>query len=265
MNILIREMKSNRKSLIFWSIGFLLMVAGGMGKYSAYASSDMSINDMILQMPKAMRVMLGFGLFDLSKVSGFFGMLFYYLIIMAAIHAVMLGANIISKEESDKTSEFLLVKPISRSTIIFSKITAGLVNIVIVNLVTLIASVYMVNYYSKDENVSKEILLLMISMFFLQVIFFLIGTTIAAIIRNPKKASSCAMSIMLVTFILSQIIDLTTNLEFLGYFTPFKCFQADKILSGGGFDVISLLLSAVIVVIMICLTLNFYKKRDMSI
>lgn len=265
MNILIREMKSNRRSLIFWSLGFLLMVAGGMGKYSAFEASNMSINDVVLQMPKAMRVMLGFGSFDLAKVSGFYGMLFYYLIIMATIHAVMLGTNIISKEENDKTSEFLLVKPISRSKIIILKIIAGLVNVVVLNLVTLIASVYMVNFYSKNENIFSKILLLMIALFILQIMYFLIGTTIAAIIKNSKKASSFAMSIMLFTFILSEIINLTTNLDYLKYFTPFKYFQADEILSGNGFDLTSLALSSLIILIMIYLTFSFYKKRDMTI
>ena len=41
---------------------------------------------------------------------------------MATVHAAMLGADIISKEERDKTAEFLFVKPISRNKIIISKL-----------------------------------------------------------------------------------------------------------------------------------------------
>ena len=35
---------------------------------------------------------------------------FFILLLMATIHAAMLGATIIAKEERDKTSEFLFVK-----------------------------------------------------------------------------------------------------------------------------------------------------------
>ena len=38
MNIFLRELKSHRKSLIFWSIGVFLMVVSGMAKYDAYSS-----------------------------------------------------------------------------------------------------------------------------------------------------------------------------------------------------------------------------------
>ncbi|WP_318505648.1 hypothetical protein [Bacillus sp. T3] len=38
MNLFWREMKAHRKSLILWSIGMILMVYSGMGKYEAYSS-----------------------------------------------------------------------------------------------------------------------------------------------------------------------------------------------------------------------------------
>ena len=58
---------------------------------------------------------------------------------MATIHAAMLGATIIAKEERDKTSEFLFAKPVLRSTIITAKLLAAFVNIVVFNLITFIS------------------------------------------------------------------------------------------------------------------------------
>ena len=110
MNIFIVEMKAHRKGLIIWAFGILFMVAAGMGKYVALSSSGQSMNDLFAQMPKSMQAIMGIGTFDLSKASGYYGMLFLYLVLMATVHAAMLGADIISKEERDKTAEFLLVK-----------------------------------------------------------------------------------------------------------------------------------------------------------
>ncbi|CAM5207458.1 ABC transporter OS=Lysinibacillus sphaericus OX=1421 GN=LYSIN_01899 PE=4 SV=1 [Lysinibacillus sphaericus] len=121
MNIFLKELKSHRKSLIFWSIGVFLMVASGMTKYEAYSSSGQSINKLMADMPKSLRAVLGFNDLDLTKASGYYGMLFLYLVLMATIHAVMLGATIIAKEERDKTSEFLFVKPVSRSKSYYSQ------------------------------------------------------------------------------------------------------------------------------------------------
>lgn len=152
MNIFVREMKANRKSLIIWCIGVILMVAAGMTKYEVVSSSGQYMNDIISSMPKSLQVMFGIASFDLSKASGFYGVIFSYLVLMAAIHASMLGSNIISKEERDKTAEFLMVKPVSRNKVVTSKLLAAFLNIVIFNAITLISSITIVNYYAKNEK-----------------------------------------------------------------------------------------------------------------
>ena len=115
MNMFRREMKSNRTSLILWCIGILFMVGVGMGKYTL-SNTGISLNDVMADMPKSLQAIMGTNSLDLSSAIGYYGLLYLYLVVMATIHASMLGANIISKEERDKTVEFLLVKPISRST-----------------------------------------------------------------------------------------------------------------------------------------------------
>ena len=134
MNVFIVEMKAHRNVLIIWAVGIIFMVVAGMGKYVALSSSGQSMNDLFAQMPKSMQTLFGIGSFDLSKASGYYGMLFLYLALMATIHAIMLGANIISKEERDKTAEFLFSKPISRNKIITAKLAAAFMNILIFNI-----------------------------------------------------------------------------------------------------------------------------------
>jgi len=144
MNIFLREIKANTKSLILWSIGMFFMIISGMVKYSGFSASGQSMNEIMSQVPKSIRAVLGMGDFDLTKASGFYGMLYLYLLIMVTIHASMLGANIISKEERDKTTEFLMVKPVSRTGIITAKLLAALANVIILNIVTLALSISIV-------------------------------------------------------------------------------------------------------------------------
>lgn len=264
MNVFLWEMKANRKSLIIWSIGMLLMIASSMGKYAGLSASGQSVNDLLAQMPKSLQAIMGTGTFDLSTATGYYGILFIYLAIMTTIHAAMLGSNIISKEERDKTAEFLLVKPTSRNKIITSKLLAALINIIILNLVTTFFSIYMVQKYSKGEAVTGAIATLMLGMFILQLIFLFIGTAIAAISKNPKSASSLATGILLSTFILSVVLDMNSRLENLKYLTPFKYFDA-KNLMYSGFDTVYILLSALIIAALFTSTYSSYKKRDLTL
>lgn len=265
MNIFIREMKAHRKSLILWSIGMLFMIIGGMGKFSYYVDSGQSMIELISKIPKTLRAILGFGDFDVTKASGFYGMLFLYILVMVTIHASMLGANIISKEESEKTSEFLMVKPVSRSRIITEKLLAALANVLILNIVTLGLSITIVGKYSRGEAVTSDILILMVGMFILQLLFLFIGTAIASLSKNPKTSANVATTVLLVTFILSIITDMNSKLEGLKYITPFKYFDAANMMYGKGLDPVFVILSFVIIAALIYVTYAFYKKRDLNV
>jgi ABC-2 type transport system permease protein len=265
MNIFSRELKAYRKSLIIWCIGVLFMVAAGMGKYVTYSASGQSMNDLFTKFPRMLKAIFGMGTFDLSKAGEWFGMLFMYLLLMATIHAVLLGANIISKEEEDKTAEFLFVKPVSRNTIINSKLLAALVNITIFNIVTMISSIVLVGHYNKGASLTGDIVRLMIGMFIVQLIFMFIGTGIAAVSKNPKTAASAATGVLLFTYILSVVIDINDKLENLKYLTPFKYFDAKTLMSGGGFKLVFATLSVAIIAALLCVTYVFYNKRDLNI
>jgi ABC-2 type transport system permease protein len=265
MNIFLKELKSHRKSLIFWSIGVFLMVLSGMGKFSAYSSSGQSINDLMADIPKSLRAVMGFGDVDLSKVSGYYSLLFLYLLLMATIHAAMLGATIIAKEERDKTSEFLFVKPVSRSTIITAKLLAAFTNVVIFNLVTFVSLIILMAKYSDGEAINGYIALTMIGMFILQVLFMVIGSALAAVKKKPKTAASLATGVLLLTYMLSIAIDLNEHIEGLKYLTPFKYFEAKNVMFGDGIEAIFVVISVVLIAALSYVTYVFYKKRDLNV
>ncbi|MEH7353411.1 ABC transporter permease subunit [Neobacillus drentensis] len=265
MNIFLKELRSHRKSLIFWSIGVFLMVVSGMAKYDAYSSSGQSINDLVADLPKSLRAVLGFGAVDLSKISGYYAMLFLYLLLMATIHAAMLGATIIAKEERDKTFEFLFVKPVSRTTIITAKLMAAFVNIVVFNLVTYVSSIILIAKYNDGKAVNRDIAILMVGMFILQLLFMVIGSALAAVKKKPKTAASLATGILLLTYMLSIAIDLNEHIEGLKYLTPFKYYEAKNIMFGGGLDIIFVVISAVLITLFSYVTYVFYQKRDLNV
>lgn len=265
MNLFEREIRANLKSLVLWSIGMIFMIAGGMGKYSGYAASAEALSGLIAQMPKMVQAMMGFNTFDLSKASGFYGVLFSFLAVMAAIHASVLGAEIISKEERDRTAEFLAVKPISRNTIITSKLFAGVMNILVLNGITLITSVVITNFLSNGENVTRDILLLMRGMFILQLIFMFIGTGIAALSKSHKISSGLSAMIVFIAFIVSRVIDIDSRLMGLKYITPFKYYEAKDLMDNARLNIVFVILSISIIGVMLGITYTAYNKRDLNV
>lgn len=265
MNLFLREMKANRKSLILWLVGVIFMVAGGMGKYGGVKASGQSMNEILEQMPKALQTMIGVGSLDISTISGYYGMLFVFLVLMASIHAAMLGANIISKEQRDRTSEFLFVKPLSREKIITFKLYAALANIMIFNIATGALSIAMVDYFGKGESITGDIMKLMLGMFFTQLIFLLIGTAVSAAGKSTKISASLSTGILLAAYVLSMGIDMNEKLDFLKYLTPFKYFEAKNLMGGGAFNMVFVALSILIMAALLYVTYVFYKKKDLNV
>ncbi|UWG96442.1 ABC transporter permease [Dehalobacter sp. DCM] len=265
MNIFWRELKAHRKALIIWSIAIFLMIVSSIGKFTAYAETGQSMNELLSQIPSSIKAVLGMGNFDLTQVSGFYGMLYLYLLLLATVHASLLGANIIAKEERDKTTEFLLVKPVSRAKIVTAKLLASLLNVIVFNLVTLIFSVALMGKYAKGEDITGEIGILMVGMFMVQLIFLFIGTATASVSKRPKSAASVSTAILLVTFVISSAININSSLGPLRYITPFEYFKADQLLNGGGFEPVFLILSLVIIALLVVVTYGAYQKRDMNV
>ncbi|WP_150271312.1 ABC transporter permease subunit [Paenibacillus tepidiphilus] len=264
MNIFWRELKAGRKGLIIWSVCMFLLIVSGMGKYTAYSSGGAG-SEVFNQLPSPVKALMGIGSLDVTVMSGYYALLFLYVELTAAIHAVLLGSSIIAKEERDKTAEFLLAKPVSRTIIVTSKLLAALVNIAVLNLVTLFSSLVMVAAYNKGTDISAEIALFLFSMFIVQLIFLTFGALLSAWMRHPKSSGAAAAGVLIGSFVVSKITDLNERLAVLNVLSPFKYFSYNRIVAGGGLSLGILILAILLAAGMAALTYFFYGKRELTL
>jgi len=266
MNIYFREMKANRKSLIIWSICMVLFMFMSMQKYAGLAGSGADIGNftaMLDTMPKALQALLGLSTLDITTPIGYYGVLFPFLLLIGGIHASMLAANMISKEEQLKTTEFLMTKPLSRNSIITSKIMASITNIVVINIVTFISTIVFLRSYTTDPILTK-IILATIGMLFVQLLFMAIGVAMATMSKNHKKSGSATVFILLSCYFLSLIIDMSGKLDMLNFLTPFKYFTAKDFLISNKLDVGYIILTIAIMIAVLIPAYRKYNKRDLN-
>ena len=126
MNIFFRELKANLKSLLTWSGFLLLFVFLCTAKFSAFYNDPVMLK-MVAALPKAMLDGMSLRAFNLTTLSGFFGVMLIYFALMGGIAAAMWASDSISREERDKTVEFSLVLPVSRARVVTFKALAAFV------------------------------------------------------------------------------------------------------------------------------------------
>jgi ABC-2 type transport system permease protein len=264
MNIFKRELHANLKSLAIWGAIVALFVIVGVSKFSAYYNNPgmLSILD---SMPSAVVNALNLNAFNLTTVSGFFGIMFTYYALMVSIAAVMWGSDIIAKEERDKTVEFSLTMPVTRSRLITAKTLAVLTNCVALLLATALESIISMAGYQPDSAFYKFFALCMLALFFIQLIFLGIGILLGCAMKRYKLATSTAIFILLGTYFLSIITTLNQNLDFLRFFSPFRYFDPVALLHESRFDSVYIILSFAIVGACMAGAYLTYSRRDLYI
>jgi len=203
--------------------------------------------------------------FNLTTLTGYYGVMFIYFALMGGIAAAMWGSDIISKEERDKTVEFSLVLPISRSRVITAKALAALVNCIAFVLVTWAVSLVAVRPYSPDQTFFSFLRLEMVAILVIELIFLALGLLLGCAMQQYKRSASTAVAIILVTYFLSVISTMQANLDWLKYFTPFRYFDAGELLRNGSMSGTFLIISAAIVVVCVAVAYVSYNRRDLYI
>ncbi len=264
MNIFLRELKANLKSLITWSIVLVLLIVISSLKFSAFAG-DESMLKVIDSMPKAMLDAFSMRSFNLTTLTGFYGIMGVFFYLMGAMAAAMWGSDIISKEERRKTVEFSLVLPVSRSRVITFKALAALINCILYVLITWGVSVLAAQKYQPEPAFFDFLALEMQAMFFIELIFLAVGLLLGCAMKQYKLAGSTAIGIILVAYFLSVFSGMQENLNKLKWFTPFKYYDTSDLFHNGKLDGTYLLITGAIIVVCLAAAYISYNKRDLYI
>jgi ABC-2 type transport system permease protein len=264
MNIFIRELKANFRSLLIWGGIVILFSVTGFSKFAAYEGNPELIA-ILDGMPPALLAAFNMNAFNLTTITGFWGVMFNYFALLLSVAAVMWGSDIITKEERDKTVEFTLTLPLPREKLITAKTLAAFVNCIGLLLITWGITLVNATSYQTDSEFFEFVSISMLAFFLLQMVFLAIGILLGCALKQYKQASSIAVGIILGTFFLSIIAGLNENLEFLKYFSPFKYFNPASMLHESQIELVFVWISAGIIAVSLVGAYVTYSKRDLYI
>lgn len=264
MNIFLRELRANLKSLLIWSVIAVLFNMIGFSKFSAFFESP-DMLAILSSMPPALLAALNMNAFNLTTVTGFFGIMVMYLSLLLGIAAAMWGSDIISKEERDRTVEFALTLPVTRFRLVTAKLAAALVNCVVLALVTWGSTLLGAQGYKPDARFYDFVAVTMLSFFIIELVFLAVGIFLGCAMRNYKQSGAAAVAVLLVTYVASIISGLSKDMEWLKYFSPFEYFDALPILRTLSLDGGYVLLSLGIIAALLVAGYAVYQRRDLYI
>lgn len=261
MNIFIHELKTYRKSTIIWSLSLIAIMIIFMSMYSTFAEDAKGFMKIVENYPEAIRNAMGFNQENFFTILGFYSFPLSFITLCAAIQAMNLGTSIVNKEVREKTVDFLLTKPVTRTKILTAKLLAAFVSIVVTNIFYFAAASFVALQVQTDDFSLKIFLLLSLTIFFIQLIFLTLGIIISVIVQKIKSVLTVSLATVFAFYFVGMFSD-TTGDEVKRYFSPFKYFDNAYIMKHSSYEITFLIAGAVIIILAIATSYVVYSKKD---
>lgn len=259
-----REMKINLKSFIIWTsilIGLFLVVF--LMYPSIIDSGNMQMMDEMMAMfPK--EVLKAFNM-DISTIDTAFGWLktegFVFVLLITGVYSGILGSNILLKEESDKTIEYLNSVPVSRKKIVINKIICGILYIVL--MVVILGIFNYIGLSLSGDFDRKSYLLLSITPIFSSIVIFAICLFLSTFTHKTKKTLGISLGIVFASYFLKIISEMGESTEFLKYISVFTLADIRDVIVNVSINPLMVVLSVGIAAVLIIFTMIHYERKEL--
>ncbi len=261
MNMFLHELRAYRKSTIIWTCSLIALVVFFLAMFPSFSKEVETFKKVLEGFPEPIRKAFGLSVDSISSILGFYAYTFLYITLCGAIQAMNLGTSIISKEVREKTADFLLTKPVTRTKIITSKLLAALTSIVITNIVYLAVASIMVSIVKTGDYSHKIFLMLSLTLFFVQLMFLALGVIISVVVPKIKSVLPISLGTVFGFFIIGMLSS-TLGDGAMRYITPFKYFDTNYIIKNSSYEGSFIIVEIVFVIVSIVTSYIVYSKKD---
>lgn len=259
MTLVKHELRQGRTAFLIWTaaIGFLLAVCVFL--FPEMKGQMDSVNDVFASMG-SFTAAFGMDRLNFGTLTGFYAVECGNVLgLGGAFYAALCAVGILSKEEKERTADFLLTHPVSRTRIITEKLIAVLIQITAMNIIIYALSVGSIA--AVGEAIPwKEISLLHIAYYLLQLELAGICFGISAFLHRGSVGIGLGIAAMM--YFMNLIANISETSEFLKYITPFGYCEGADIVSSGNLDGAKLAVGAVIGISGIVIAYLKYTKKD---
>ena len=259
MTLLKHELKQGSRTLAIWtaSIGFLIAIC--LFLFPEMKGEMDGVSDMFASMG-SFTAAFGMDRLNFGTLIGFYAVECGNILgLGGAFFASLIAVSALAKEEKERTAEFLLSHPVSRVSVISSKLAALVTQIVVMNAVIFALSAACIAAIG-EEPAWKEICLLHLAYFLLQLELAGICFGISAFLRRGSLGIGLGIAAMM--YFLNIIANISEKAEFLKLITPFGYAEGADIVSNGSLDGKLVLIGMAFALIGVAAAYWWYSRKD---
>ena len=218
MIILKREILSQKLTILIWGLAIGLMVGVCIFVYPEMQSQMDNINEMMSSMGGLTKA-FGMDQLNFQTMTGFYAIECGNILgIGGAFFAAFIAISALMKEERDRTAEFLLTHPVSRIRVVTEKLISVYAIIVIMNLIVFVCAAIPIFIVNAEISWGTMILF---HFAYLILQFEIAGICFGISAFISKLGAGIGIGVAAVFYFMNIISNLTPNMKFLKYITPY--------------------------------------------
>jgi ABC-2 type transport system permease protein len=264
MNAIFKWTVKQRKiSTVWWTAGIGFFVFVNMIFYPSFRDDAEQLQESFGNLPDAALQLLG-GSNDFFSPVGYINSQVFFLMLplLLGILAISLGSRLLATEESDKTIEGLLARPISRGWLLVSKALAGVVILAFVTTMSWLVIIILARIV--ELEVSVLTLTQATSVCFLLVLSFgAIAYLLTATGRAKGASIGVATAVGFGGYLLSSLSSTISWLIVPSTLLPFDYYKSEEILNGT-YNWANIWYFVGLIVACGVLSWAFFRRRDLA-
>lgn len=262
--LFLNDLKKNVAGLLTWILIISLLISLTMSVYRPFLENQSKITGFMNIIPKGALQFKGISnISDLLSVLGFYSANnVIYMMVLGSIFSIVISSNILLKEEYNKTAEYLLTRPVTRSEVFVSKYSVLLLYVFILNLTTSLVGFTTLEIVAKGPFSIKAFLILSLYTFLLNVLFGATGLFLSTLVRRPKPITTFCIGLVMIMYFLYTLSKISGSLAALGYASPFKMVDTNTINPLYKLEIWRVAYFAGLSFLLTTLAWRFYKHKD---
>ena len=261
MTVFLHELRRSKISLIIWSCAISFMLGVCIIIYPEMSTQMGDISAMFSDMG-AFSDAFGMDQLNFGEFMGYFGIeCSNTLGLGGALFAAVVGITALAKEERNRTAEFLLTHPISRTRIVTEKLISALLQVCILNAAVVAVSVVCILIVGVEAD-AATLALLFLAHLILQLEITAVTFGISAFFNGGELG--VGLGIVFGAYFMNILANLSEELEFLRFITPFGYTDGSYIISEKSIDIKYIVVGAAVSAVGIVAAYWKYRRTDIS-
>ncbi|MCK8060722.1 MULTISPECIES: ABC transporter permease subunit [unclassified Fusibacter] len=262
MILLQRELKANLRGIIIWMIVCGGVMTMSLSMFPSFAKQGDYLAEVLASFPEEMLAAINASSIDFTNVLDYFGYIYQYVLLAVGIMSMMLGVSVLSKEEGEKTIEFLNAKPMTRSTIVTEKILFVLTQIVCVSAFLSFMGYVLTNGFNDGRIALEPFIYVFLGTILIGTIFASIGLVISVFVIKTKRYIPIALGMVFTMYFMSMMVAVSDKLSGLKYISPFSLFNIGDLINTLSIDYENLLIALTLIIGLVTTTYILYNRKD---